>query len=109
MTITPSWVARDPASLISRVATSFGRLGEPRASNRSSTALATLLTFCPPGPEERTKFSTTSLSSMRRSPAFISNPLNVLPPVDDPRQEYGVSSGVNNFTPDRRVALYHTR
>ena len=27
MTITPSWVARDPASLISRIATSFGRLG----------------------------------------------------------------------------------
>ena len=40
---------------MSRIATSFGRLGLRRASNRSSTALATLLTFCPPGPEERTK------------------------------------------------------
>jgi glyoxylase-like metal-dependent hydrolase (beta-lactamase superfamily II) len=71
MTITPSWVARAPASLTSRIATSFGRLGEPRASNRSSTALATLLTFWPPGPEERTKVSTISVSSMTRSPAFM--------------------------------------
>ena len=35
MTITPSWVARAPASLMSRVATSSGRLGLRRASNRS--------------------------------------------------------------------------
>src|SRR5208282_719606 len=59
------------ASLISRAATSSGRLGERRASKRSSTALATLLTFCPPGPDERTKFSTISLSSMRRPPTFM--------------------------------------
>src|SRR5271165_3586105 len=56
---------------MSRTATSFGRLGERRASKRSSTALATLLTFCPPGPEERTNVSTISLSSMRRSPTFM--------------------------------------
>src|SRR5580698_3106556 len=64
MTITPSCVARAPASLMSRIATSFGRLGEPRASNRSSTALATLLTFCPPGPEARTKLSSSSPSGI---------------------------------------------
>src|SRR3984885_8710328 len=87
MTMTPSWVARVPASLMSRIATSFGRLGEPRASNRSSTALATLLTFCPPGPEERTKLSTISLSSMRRSPTFM--PLPPVPHVDEPASDRG--------------------
>src|SRR5271166_2605634 len=56
---------------MSRTATSFGRLGERRASKRSSTAVATLLTFCPPGPEERTNVSTISLSSIRRSPTFM--------------------------------------
>src|ERR1700677_1039390 len=81
MTMTPCWVARDPASLMSRTATSFGRFGELRASNRSSTALATLLTFCPPGPEERTKLSTISLSSMRRSPTFMG--LAPIPYVDE--------------------------
>src|SRR5271154_4390288 len=85
--ITPSWVARAPASLISRTATSLGRLGELRASNLSSTALATLLTFCPPGPDERTKLSTISLSSIRRSPTFMDLP--PLPHVDEPARDRG--------------------
>jgi hypothetical protein len=46
------------------MATSFGNEGEHRASNRSCTALDTLLTFCPPGPEARTKDSSSSESSI---------------------------------------------
>jgi hypothetical protein len=46
------------------MATSFGSEGERRASKRSCTALDTLLTFCPPGPEARTKDSSNSESSM---------------------------------------------
>ena len=55
MTMTPSLVSRLPASRISRTATSLGSDGEWRTSKRSCTADDTLLTFCPPGPEERTK------------------------------------------------------
>jgi len=32
--------------------------------NRNKTAVATLLTFCPPGPGERMKVKVTSVSSM---------------------------------------------
>lgn len=64
ITMTPSWVSRLPASFISRIATSLGSDGERRASKRSCTALDTLLTFCPPGPEARTKLSSISLSSI---------------------------------------------
>jgi len=39
-------------------------LGEAATSKRSSTAVETLLTFCPPGPEARTNFSVSSFSSM---------------------------------------------
>src|SRR6185312_4810575 len=64
MTMTPSLVRRWPASAIRRMATSFGSDGEWRASKRSCTADDTLLTFCPPGPEARTKDSESSDSSM---------------------------------------------
>jgi hypothetical protein len=40
------------------------RFGEPRASKRICTAVASLLTFWPPGPEARTKRSSISLSSI---------------------------------------------
>ena len=43
-----------------------GKVAEARTSKRSSTALATLLTFCPPGPELRTKRSSRSRSSIER-------------------------------------------
>ena len=36
--------------------------GERSASKRSSTAVETLLTFCPPGPEERENCSVSSQS-----------------------------------------------
>ena len=38
--------------------------GEFRTLKRSCTAVESLLTFCPPGPEERTKLSSISDSSM---------------------------------------------
>jgi hypothetical protein len=63
MTMMPSRVRREPAKRWSRSRTSAGNDGERRASNRSCTALATLLTFCPPGPEDRTKYSAISRSS----------------------------------------------
>lgn len=46
MTITPSLVSLEPASRISRIATSFGSEGERRASKRSWAAVETLLMFC---------------------------------------------------------------
>jgi hypothetical protein len=49
-------VNRLPASRRNRACTSFGR-PESAGSNRSCTAVETLLTFCPPGPDERTKLS----------------------------------------------------
>src|SRR5450432_1664560 len=64
MTMMPSLVRRLPASRISRIATSLGSDGEARTSKRNCTADDTLLTFCPPGPDERTKFSMSSVSSI---------------------------------------------
>src|SRR5262245_771043 len=64
MTMTPSLVTRLPASRMRRTATSVGSDGEWRASKRSCTADDTLLTFCPPGPDARTKDSVSSDSSM---------------------------------------------
>ena len=64
ITIAPSFVHRRPASRFSLVFTGPLSCGERSASNRSSTAVSTLLTFCPPGPEEREKFSVSSQSSM---------------------------------------------
>src|SRR3954470_14846093 len=64
ITSTPSLVMRRPPSFISRNATSFGNDGDCRTSNRSCTAVDSLLTFCPPGPDERTKLSSSSDSSM---------------------------------------------
>jgi hypothetical protein len=63
MTTTPSEVRRRPASRRSLSLTSSGSEGDRRASKRSWTAVATLLTFCPPGPDARTKVSWISLSS----------------------------------------------
>ena len=60
---TPSSVSRRPASPTSRSRTRSGSDGERKTSKRSSTAVATLLTFCPPGPEARMKVSTSSSAS----------------------------------------------
>src|SRR4029079_13363270 len=58
-------VIRWPAIAINRSCISLGN-DEARTSKRSSTALASVLTFCPPGPDARTKRSTTPCSSMLR-------------------------------------------
>ncbi len=52
MTSTPSRVSRAPASRSSRARTSGGSDGECRTSKRSCTAVDSLLTFCPPGPDD---------------------------------------------------------
>jgi len=63
MRSTPSDVMRLPASLTSRSLTSMGS-EEAFTSKRSSTAVETLLTFWPPGPDARTNRSSISRSSM---------------------------------------------
>src|SRR5215831_2157001 len=63
ITSTPSRVRRRPASRSSRARTSSVSEGERRTSKRSCTAVESLLTFCPPGPEARMKLSTSSLLS----------------------------------------------
>ena len=60
----PSSVIRLPASEMRRFRTSSGRERELATSKRSCTVVATLLTFCPPGPEARTKCSWISFSSI---------------------------------------------
>src|SRR5215813_13887008 len=64
ITRTPSRVRRLPARRSSRARTSSARDGDCRTSKRSWTALESLLTFCPPGPEARMKLSSSSPSSM---------------------------------------------
>ena len=61
-TIAPSSVQRRPASFFSRAFTEAAKLGQRSASKRNSTAVETLLTFCPPGPEARMKLSESSQS-----------------------------------------------
>ena len=60
----PSSVMLAAASRNSRSRTGSGREGDWRTLKRSCTAVATLLTFWPPGPEARTNSSSSSLSSM---------------------------------------------
>src|SRR5215211_4127827 len=62
---TPSLLMRLPASWTRRALTSSGS-EEARTSNRNCTAVATLLTFCPPGPEARIKSIWSSRSSICR-------------------------------------------
>src|SRR5690606_21630084 len=67
MTMTPCLVARWPANSITRARTRSERPSAFAALKRSCTAVATLLTFCPPGPEERMKFSSRSSAWMTAS------------------------------------------
>src|SRR6266403_4000107 len=66
ITITPSLVMRWPARRSSRACASAGSATR-RVSKRNCAAVASLLTFCPPGPEARTKEISMSLSSIERS------------------------------------------
>ena len=60
ITKAPSEVQRLPAKRLSLTFTASVSDGERAASKRNSTADETLLTFCPPGPEERTNCSLNS-------------------------------------------------
>src|SRR5687768_18211959 len=64
MTMTSSSVRRRPASVRSRCRTRSGNAGHALRSQRNCTALATLLTFWPPGPPERMKRSSIALSGI---------------------------------------------
>src|SRR5436305_6580467 len=70
---TPSCVARLPANARRRCRTSAGSEREWPASKRSWTALETLLTFWPPGPEPRTKVSVSSESGMNMGKCYFQN------------------------------------
>ena len=47
-----------------RLVVTVGNDGDPATSKRNSTAVATLFTFCPPGPDARTKRSISSSSGI---------------------------------------------
>lgn len=63
-TIAPSAVHLRPANRRRRVFTGPVRAGDRSASNLNSTAVDTLLTFWPPGPDARTKLSVSSQSAI---------------------------------------------
>ena len=66
ITITPSLVMRWPARRLSRAAASSGS-ATLRVSKRNWAAVASLLTFCPPGPEARTNVISMSSSWIERA------------------------------------------
>lgn len=70
---TPSCVARLPANARRRCRTSAGRERDWPASKRSWTAVETLLTFWPPGPEARTKVIVSSESGMNMGKCYFQN------------------------------------
>src|SRR3954453_4884033 len=70
---TPSCVARLPANARRRCRTSSGSERDWPTSKRSWTAVETLLTFWPPGPEARTKVIESSESGMNRGKCYFQN------------------------------------
>ena len=70
---TPSSVARLPANARRRCRTSAGSERDWPASKRSWTAVETLLTFWPPGPEARTKVMVSSESGMNMGKCYFQN------------------------------------
>ena len=66
-----SAAGRQAAPVVSR--TSSGRLGEWRTSKRNCTAVETLWTFCPPGPDARIKLSCSSSSSIDREVGHLNH------------------------------------
>src|ERR1700681_1840931 len=67
----PSSTSFWPARRRRRFLTGTGRLAFCGSKKRSCAALATLLTFCPPGPEERMNFHSNSSSGMTMLGAMI--------------------------------------
>src|SRR5690348_3843739 len=72
---TPSCVARLPANARRRCRTPAGSDVDLPASKRSWTAVETLLTFWPPGPEARTKVTVSSESGMNIGKLYSQNSL----------------------------------
>src|SRR5436305_3997707 len=70
---TPSCVARLPANARRRCRTSAGSERDWPTSKRSWTAVETLLTFWPPGPEARTKVIVSSESEMNMGKCYLQN------------------------------------
>ena len=70
---TPSCVARLPANARRRCRTSAGSERDWPTSKRSWTAVETLLTFWPPGPEARTKVIVSSESGMNMGKCYFQN------------------------------------
>src|SRR5215475_3425255 len=75
MTNTPSRVARLPANARRRCRTFAGSERDWPALKRSWTAVETLLTFWPPGPEARTKVMVSSESGMIMGKCYFQNSL----------------------------------
>ena len=73
MISTPSCVARRPANARRRCRTSAGSERDWPTSKRSWTAVETLLTFWPPGPEARTKVIVSSESGMNMGKCYFQN------------------------------------
>jgi len=80
-----AWITRTPSAVMrrsrrdsTRSRTASGSDGERATSKRSSTALATLLTFWPPGPPARTKLSISSSSPIWMRPSMSS--MSAAPP-----------------------------
>jgi hypothetical protein len=73
---TPSCVARLPANARRRCRTSSERARDWPTSKRSWTAVETLLTFWPPGPEARTKVIVSSESGMNMGKRYFQNSLD---------------------------------
>jgi len=71
--------------LLSRILMASGRFGLRAASKRSSTAVDTLFTFCPPGPPERMNCSVSSQSSIVISSVILSIGSDIL--SDAPRMK----------------------
>ena len=72
ITTVPSRVQRWPAMCLSRRFAASVNEGERAAAKRSSTAVATLFTFCPPGPEART-----NCSEISHSPSSMSGVIHI--------------------------------
>src|SRR5689334_3434327 len=70
---TPSCVARLPANARRRCRTSAGSERDWPTSKRSWTAVETLLTFWPPGPEARTNVIVSSESGMNMGKCYFQN------------------------------------
>src|SRR3954447_4846579 len=70
---TPSCVARLPANARRRCRTSAGSERDWPTSKRNWTAVETLLTFWPPGPEARTKVSASSESGINIGKCYFQN------------------------------------